>query len=186
MAGASACVYSVEAQVHSAQMLIRQCRTSTDPDSSCLVNHSPFESKQETSSIRAIALHRFGSSAHVDTTTLVTHSSGCSFVYFTTRGLIAAWLLGLVNIRKLQLLWYRLLIFALGFSTVDCATTCVFDDFGASLFDYSLFRPLSIRPLSGSLRSCRLVRSVCSAGGRNRICCICRLSNISNMLLARR
>ena len=52
---------------------------------------------------------------HVETTTLVTYSIACCLlVYFTTRGLIAAGLLGQLIIRKVQLLWYRLLICALG------------------------------------------------------------------------
>ena len=82
---------------------------------------------------------------HVDTTSLVAYSIACCLaVYFTTRGLIADWLLWLVIIRKLQLLWYRLLIFALGFSTVDCANTCAFDDLG----HYLTIRYSSISPLS--------------------------------------
>ena len=55
-------------------------------------------------------------------------------------------------IRKLQLLWCRLLTCALGFSTVDYATTCVFDDVGASPCDFSLLRFSSIRPDKGLLR----------------------------------
>ena len=81
---------------------------------------------------------------HVDTTTLVTYWIGCLLVFFTTGGLIAAWLPGSLTIRKLQLLWYRLLFCALGYSTVDHVTTCIFDDLG----HYLTNRCLSISQLS--------------------------------------
>ena len=86
----------------------------------------------------------------METATLVIFSIACgTLVYFTTRSLIAAWLLGQLILRTLQLLRYRFLSCALRNSTVDHATTRVFHDFGASLFDCSLLRFFSICPLSG-------------------------------------
>ena len=49
-----------------------------------------------------------------------THSG--LLLYFTTGSLIAAWQLGKLIIRKIQLPWYRLLVCARGHPTVDHAT----------------------------------------------------------------
>ena len=80
----------------------------------------------------------------IETTTLVTYSIVCCLlVYFTTRGFVAACLLGLLIIRECQILVCRVLACALSYSTIDYITSCVFDDFGASLFDCSLLEHLT-------------------------------------------
>ena len=97
-------------------------------------------------------------------------------VYFTTRGLVAAWLLGELILRTLQVLWYRFLSCALRYSTVDHATTYVFST--TSVLHYltvRYFASVAFDRSWVSLRICRLVRSMCSCRGRISFCFVGRL-----------